>query len=496
MKISFKIVALLLLAALCLGFNPPSARAFSLLGPFEPWMVASNSFNPGDDAQIGGPMCISNGYRWNVPVVTYGFDASFVNYFGTNGEAAVVSAINLLNSLPPASQMSPTNFPLDITHENYSAQAQAMLDLKTETLFLLLEHLGLASPGSGIECMKSYSITGETITADVLLRNYDPLTYQPSDYINGTLFFYLVGSSVPRVSDRVYISISSPGLAMSIPSSVAEGLSSISTGTYFTGVTADDVGGLCYLYSTNNVNYETLLPDVSGVGGATIVNGAWRPGVDKVTFVPQSVDASGNFLPTTNQYTDTFISNGVMQSQMVQRVTTQPDFVFSATNLPINPGSLFSRTDTGNWANNAALNGHPGGSGPGIIVPSVKFVFTQFGTEWDSENGVMDDSGPFSTSQWGTFDGTTNAPILYQSQMSTNQSTMTMLMYLNDSVNGQPYTWQMSGPAGDLYNFQSSTDLVNWMTLFTVTNNGTANALLNYSPPGPQQFYRITPQAN
>ena len=82
--------------------------AFALLGPVQPWMQMTNGvINPGD---IGGPMCISNGYRWNVPVVTYGFDQSFLNYFGSNGVAAVESAIQILNDLPPASQIALTNY--------------------------------------------------------------------------------------------------------------------------------------------------------------------------------------------------------------------------------------------------------------------------------------------------------------------------------------------------------------------------------------------------
>ncbi|HTV76552.1 MAG TPA: hypothetical protein VMD57_06080, partial [Candidatus Baltobacteraceae bacterium] len=54
--------------------------AFALLGPVQPWMQSTNGvIQPGD---IGGPMCISNEYRWNVPVLTYGFDQSFLNFFG------------------------------------------------------------------------------------------------------------------------------------------------------------------------------------------------------------------------------------------------------------------------------------------------------------------------------------------------------------------------------------------------------------------------------
>jgi hypothetical protein len=130
------------LAAMCLalGLSAPNARAFSLLGPFEPWMTISNGFFPSDENDIGGPMCISNGYRWNVPVVTYGFDQSFLDYFGTNGVAAVENAIQILNDLPPASQIVLTNYPFDSQFENFEAQSLSVYDLKSETLHLLLEH--------------------------------------------------------------------------------------------------------------------------------------------------------------------------------------------------------------------------------------------------------------------------------------------------------------------------------------------------------------------
>ena len=57
------------LGAICLALgSTPEARAFALLGPVQPWMQATNWVILPDD--IGGPMCLSNGYRWNVPVVT------------------------------------------------------------------------------------------------------------------------------------------------------------------------------------------------------------------------------------------------------------------------------------------------------------------------------------------------------------------------------------------------------------------------------------------
>ena len=70
------------------------AAAFALLGPYTDWMYQTNGYHQPDD--IGGPMNINEEYRWNVPVVTYGFDKSFLDYFGSNGVAAVESAFQIL----------------------------------------------------------------------------------------------------------------------------------------------------------------------------------------------------------------------------------------------------------------------------------------------------------------------------------------------------------------------------------------------------------------
>jgi len=63
-----------------LTITAPCARAFSLLGPYAPWMDEAKSFRqPGRD--IGGPMNIDGGYCWTAPVVTYGFAAAVLGYF-------------------------------------------------------------------------------------------------------------------------------------------------------------------------------------------------------------------------------------------------------------------------------------------------------------------------------------------------------------------------------------------------------------------------------
>ena len=67
--------------SLILSLLPTQTSAFSLLGPYTEWMDVQKGYRqPGD---IGGPMNIDEGYRWNIPVITYGFDRSFLDYFGS-----------------------------------------------------------------------------------------------------------------------------------------------------------------------------------------------------------------------------------------------------------------------------------------------------------------------------------------------------------------------------------------------------------------------------
>src|SRR5690348_13821993 len=105
-------------------------------------MTARLSYQDGGYT-IGGPMDLGEGYRWNIPTITYGFDQSFFDFFGTNGVAAVESAIQMLNDLPPASTVDPNAFAFDTTRVNHQAEARGLIDLKSVTLSLLMEQLGL-----------------------------------------------------------------------------------------------------------------------------------------------------------------------------------------------------------------------------------------------------------------------------------------------------------------------------------------------------------------
>lgn len=95
---------------------------------------------------VGGPRNLGDEFRWNVPVVTYGFDENFKNFFGQRGVDAVEKAVGMLNALPPASQLDLSKAILSGKRIHQTAQTIDVLDLKSFALVYLLEQIGLANP--------------------------------------------------------------------------------------------------------------------------------------------------------------------------------------------------------------------------------------------------------------------------------------------------------------------------------------------------------------
>lgn len=504
------------LAATILLASTVESHAFALLGPFAPWMQATNGVIQSGD--IGGPMDIGSGYRWNVPVVTYGFDKSFLDYFGTNGVAAVQSAIQIINDLPPASSLVPTNFPFDTQSFNYTAQAQALYDLKSQTLVLLLEHLGLAQPSRNIFVMKQWTsafspanypslyfistnaFLSQSLWPDwfipnfIAMRNFDPQTLTASQYVNDSLYT----AYVQKPGGIAIVPVDPYADSYSAVADIGNSYN-LNSGEFFTGLTYDDVGGLAYLLSTNNVNYETLLPNIIGIGANSnsFVNGAWRPGMDKITFIPQPVDLpSGALLPTTNYFTDNYLTNGVLHHQQMARTISKPDFLFSAGDVTLDVPALpfFARTGTTNWLNNAAANGNTNGEGPGVIQPQVQIVFNKLGQQFSSFGSYFTGQDYDQSQFWASFDNSTNEPIIYPiPQAGTNQMTVRMWLTLGRNIQ-KNFEWKPSSLPGAQFTMQTSTDLINWATLFTVANNSSVCTYFNNNPPDARRFYRLIPQ--
>lgn len=481
-----------------------------MLGPYLPWMQFSNCFRlpvtvpdykPGD---VGGPMCISNGYRWNVPVVTYGFDQSFLDFFGTNGVAAVEGAIQILNDLPPSSSVVLTNYPNESQMINYDAQAQSLYDLQSVSLSLLLEQLGLASPTRSAYVVQSYTNSGtaDQFSYDVTMLNYDPQAFNATAYVNRILYGYIIWSGYEfGVNATEAVTYPEPG---SEPQFSAVADNRLEIGGFYTGLTEDDVGGLCYLLSTNNINYETLLSGVSGVGAnSNLINGAWRPGVDKITFTPQpSGSLPWQFLPLTDQYEDTYITDGSVEQQQVQRVINQPDFLFCAGDAGVVYAALlpFARTGTSNWINNAALNGNPSGGGPGVIQPQVKIMFDKLGPTVFTYGPNLAETNYDESIFWGTYDQSTNAPIVY-ALPSTGTNQLLLQLWFDEGDAGGSYPFPLdpsvelsaTGQFGASFLLQTSTNLTDWLSIATNQINGSIFTLIE-DPLVTGRFYRLMPQ--
>ena len=135
------------LVALMLGAL--SASAFSLLGPMVGWQAPDLGYNIPDSApEYGGPRLRGDEYRLSTPIVTYGIDGSFLEFFGVDGARAVDEAFEVFNSITNVSAFSQNleEFPLKADGVNPTAAALGLLDLKTQLMGQILATMGLTSP--------------------------------------------------------------------------------------------------------------------------------------------------------------------------------------------------------------------------------------------------------------------------------------------------------------------------------------------------------------
>lgn len=423
------------------------ASAFSLMGPFASWQTAAIGYNlPGD---VGGPMTLSEDYRITVPVLNYGFDGTFLSFFGANGVAAVNAAMGILNAVPAASAMtaSLTEFPLQaIGPANATAANLQIRDLKSAALSTVLGQMGLASPERWTYTLRDRTVVNNTTNYTVIQRNFDPISLLPNNIVNGVLYTYTVaepllpGNFADAVETRVSGNINNISAA-----SVDEG-GGLLAGQFFTSLTRDDYGALRYLLRFNNVNTETLAANVTlvnttfpgapyqGTNAQTNIPVALarRPGIDKVSFNPIALDSLLGIVvgAVTNRYVDQYFNptNNVLTKQTVQRVVNLPDILFAAGDLPppalgLISGATLVRPTSTRWVNNSALPGNTvaGGaailSGPGVIpaalsnATAIVIEFNTLGASRANFSGAgarfLDERSSTVNGVWGYYDATT-----------------------------------------------------------------------------------------
>jgi hypothetical protein len=316
-----------------LAFGLQSAWGFALLGPVaeapgpggsgaargDSWELPEITYNPltAWDTLPVGPKNLGEEYRRNSPVLYYACDASFLGYFGSNGMAAVDQAFDIMNSLTNVSSYSSSlsEFPLNSQSINYRAQGLGLLDVKSETLHLLLEQMGLINPVRYVWTLHSrYIIPGGSCTAGdveylVVQRNFDiipsPLNQiQYSSYVNNTLYSYIIAEYCDArfspfgpqavLADAVEFPVD-PLADVFTPVAAGDGGWLIENpavppfrppillanamfpfgfglvvGGFYNGLTRDDVAGLRYLLRTNNINWENPTAGSILTGSTTI----------------------------------------------------------------------------------------------------------------------------------------------------------------------------------------------------------------------------------
>lgn len=286
----------------CLAVSIRSARAFSLGGPLpsatgsEPWQTPEIGYQMPSD--LLGPHNLGEEYRWNMPVVYYAFDQAFLDYFGSNGVVEVGKAFAILNSLTNVSSYSASlsEFPNSTRHVNYSARALSLYDIKSTVLELMVEQLGLAQPERYTWTLHD-RLPGTTCPVTtvytVVKRNFDAVTFEPSSYVNGTLYSYTI---LEFCSGTPWLAYTEPYPVDPLAKTYTS-VASLSSGwgEYYTGLTRDDVAGLRYLLRTNNMNVEAAGPGATVFTRTTNSSQTILTTLDLTTFL--------NLLPVTDPAT-------------------------------------------------------------------------------------------------------------------------------------------------------------------------------------------------
>ena len=423
------------------------AGAFTLWGPLETWQTADldygtryfyvdvNLLTGLGTTENGGPKNFGEGSRLTTPIVTYAFDATFLNYFGAKGVAAVDAGMKVLNALPAASSANLNNFLTEGAEQvNYTAQALGLLDIKSTVMWLMAEHMGLLGETHVWDLLlrSHYGTAACDYNYYVVNRNYDPVTYNPSAYVNGRLYGYYIWDGCP-----IGVSV---GDAIEIPlDATSQGFTAVATpeglelGGYYLNMTRDDMGGLKYLYQKGNYVYQGL--DSNTV--ATPFTSSWQAvnttneitgssnfvgvigGVEKITFVKVNYDSlvGAAFAPITYTYTIPYVTNSKLSQLSVTRTINAPDVIFTAADL-INSEALpnyTALTRSGTFIQSTYTS--PGaGITPSTINASMVIVLNNAGPVYWNENPYFMDNEnyyAYPVFNWGSFDGSTNAPIVF-----------------------------------------------------------------------------------
>jgi hypothetical protein len=181
--------------------------------------------------------------------------------------------------------------------------------------------------------------------------------------------------------------------------------------------------------------------------------------MEHITFVRRDFDPllGTTWDPITNFYHLTAVTN-VPIVQTLRRIVTQPDILFTTADMVSGPGvrpefNVFARS-VPNF--NSVAIGQPG---PGTIAPGVVITFNDIGPFFENDGpyfqsigglgnigGTVGNTNSIFEFQFGSFDGTTNAPVVYPS--TTSLANLEAQLYYQITT---PFSLP-SGKIGAVYN--------------------------------------------
>lgn len=158
------------------------------------------------------------------------------------------------------------------------------------------------------------------------------------------------------------------------------------------------------------------------------VTNALYQGVGRIQFVRADFDnlLGQTWTPRTNTFTTYVVAGGRPVPQTLQRVVTVPDFTFSSQDIAAGPSAgpgFFPVSDATSPMVFDETHVNGGSAGPGVINSPTTFTLNQAGPIFENQGtafltghnyfGLVTSNSPSSSFMWGSFDGTTNAPIVY-----------------------------------------------------------------------------------
>jgi hypothetical protein len=217
---------------------------------------------------------------------------------------------------------------------------------------------------------------------------------------------------------------------------------------------------------TNKVNQLlTQLQLVTSTNYSLVVNqvlcpqgpNALRRGIDKVTFVRRDFDSllGQFFIPVTNTFTTHEVANNADVQRSYRRVVQTPDIKFSTADLDTgtSSGNLF-QIDTPRFIQST---NYPGLAGPGILQPGLTFLLLKVGptllNQFNGDPTSLTEAGATTQQLWGSYDGTTNDPVVYPSTVSIQAlNDMLVLRVTNPAAPaakvGAAFSYTLQGAGG------------------------------------------------